>query len=335
MKELSEQLKELLEKGFIHQSSSPWGAPVLFVKKKDGSFRMCIDNHELNKLTVKNRYPLPRIDNLFDQLQGSSVYSKNDLRLRKEEHEEHLKIILEPLKKEKLYAKFLKCDFWLDSIQFLGHVINSDGVHHQRPSGLLQQPEIPKWKWEHITMDFVMGLPRTTSGYDSILVIVDRLTKSAHFLPIKKTDSMEKLTRLHLKEVVCRHGVPLSIILDRDGRFAFGFWGRLNSGALVEAVSRTCLAPLETTMVHLMVGSSRHSTTKVSQDIIQTRFWTGLFRGNFVNVIRVAQSKAIETKWDWECFFKEVKQWCSCRGGFMNMSCSLRDNYGLFNGREF
>ncbi|GKB53790.1 hypothetical protein Tco_0904543 [Tanacetum coccineum] len=75
MKELSEQLKELSDKGFIRPSSSPWGAPVLLVKKKDGSFRMCIDYRELNKLTVKNRYPLPRIDDLFDQLQGSSVYS--------------------------------------------------------------------------------------------------------------------------------------------------------------------------------------------------------------------------------------------------------------------
>nr|GEU75767.1 putative reverse transcriptase domain-containing protein [Tanacetum cinerariifolium] len=80
IKELSEQLKELSEKGFIRPSSSPWGAPVLFVKKKDGSFRMCIDYRELNKLTIKNNYPLPRIDNLFDQLQGSSVYSKIDLR---------------------------------------------------------------------------------------------------------------------------------------------------------------------------------------------------------------------------------------------------------------
>nr|GFB12792.1 hypothetical protein [Tanacetum cinerariifolium] len=80
LKELSEQLKEQSEKGFIRPSSSPWGAPVLFVKKKDGSFRMCIDYRELNKLTIKNKYPLPRIDDLFDQLQGSSVYSKIDLR---------------------------------------------------------------------------------------------------------------------------------------------------------------------------------------------------------------------------------------------------------------
>ncbi|GJX81519.1 putative reverse transcriptase domain-containing protein [Tanacetum coccineum] len=191
MKELAEQLQELTDKGFIRPSSSPWGAPVLFVKKKDGSFRMCIDYRELNKLTVKNRYPLPRIDDLFDQLQGSSIYSKIDLRLgyhqlrvreedipktafrtryghyefqvmsfgltnapavfmdlmnrvckpyldkfvivfiddiliyskSKKEHEEHLRQILKLLKKEELYAKFSKCEFWISRVQFLGHVI--------------------------------------------------------------------------------------------------------------------------------------------------------------------------------------------------------------------
>ncbi|GKB24185.1 reverse transcriptase domain-containing protein [Tanacetum coccineum] len=80
MQELSDQLQQLSDQGFIRPSTSPWGAPVLFVKKKDGSFRMCINYRELNKLTIKNRYPLPRIDDLFDQLQGSSVYSKIDLR---------------------------------------------------------------------------------------------------------------------------------------------------------------------------------------------------------------------------------------------------------------
>ncbi|GJV57226.1 putative reverse transcriptase domain-containing protein [Tanacetum coccineum] len=100
-------------------------------------------------------------------------------------------------------------------------------AEHQKPSGLLQQPEIPVWKWERITMDFVSGLPRTPSGYDTIWVIVDRLTKSAHFLPMKKTDSMEKLTRLYLKEIVCRHGVPVSIISDRDSHFTSNFWRSL------------------------------------------------------------------------------------------------------------
>ncbi|GKC81573.1 hypothetical protein Tco_1137290, partial [Tanacetum coccineum] len=114
--ELLYQLKELQEKGFIRPSHSPWGAPVLFVKKKDGAMRMCIDYRELNKLTIKNRYPLPRIDDLFDQLQ-------------EEEHEVHLKTILDLLKKEKLYAKFLKCEFWLKEVQFLGHVVNRDGIH--------------------------------------------------------------------------------------------------------------------------------------------------------------------------------------------------------------
>ncbi|GJR88374.1 putative reverse transcriptase domain-containing protein [Tanacetum coccineum] len=163
MKELSDQLQEFSDKGFISPSSLPWGAPVLFVKKKDGSFRMCIDYQELNKLMVKNRYLLPRIDDLFDQLQGSSVYSKIDLRsgyhqlrvheedipkaaseldmdimnfklcrLTKQEHEEHLKLILELLKKEELYAKFSKCEFWIPKVQFLGHVIDSLAGYYRR-----------------------------------------------------------------------------------------------------------------------------------------------------------------------------------------------------------
>ncbi|GKF17451.1 putative reverse transcriptase domain-containing protein, partial [Tanacetum coccineum] len=87
--------------------------------------------------------------------------------------------------------------------------------------------DIATYKWERITMDFVSGFPRTPSGYDTIWVIVNRLTKSAHFLPMKKTDSMEKLTRLYLKEIVCRHGVPVSIISDRDSHFTLNFWRSL------------------------------------------------------------------------------------------------------------
>ncbi|GKA25666.1 putative reverse transcriptase domain-containing protein [Tanacetum coccineum] len=145
MQELSNQLQELSDRGFIRQSTSPWGAHVLFVKKKDGSFRMCIDYRELNKLTVKNRYPLPRIDDLFDQLQGLSVYSKIDLRsgyhqlrvsdedipktafrtryghyefqnlplVTKKSHAKSSRVNnIELLKKEKLYCKFSNCDYF-------------------------------------------------------------------------------------------------------------------------------------------------------------------------------------------------------------------------------
>ncbi|GJZ61181.1 putative reverse transcriptase domain-containing protein [Tanacetum coccineum] len=107
MKESSEQLKELSDKGFIRPSSSPWGAPILFVKKKDGSFRMCIDYREVKA----NR-------------EETGIYFHN-----RQEHEEHLKLILELLKKEELYAKFLKCEFWIPKVQFLGHVIDSQGIY--------------------------------------------------------------------------------------------------------------------------------------------------------------------------------------------------------------
>ncbi|KAL5570693.1 hypothetical protein UlMin_020290 [Ulmus minor] len=196
LQELKKQLQELLDKGFIRPSYSPWGAPVLFVKKKDGTMRMCIDYRELNKVTIKNKYPLPRIDDLFDQLQGAAVFSKIDLRSgyhqlsvrekdipktafrtryghyeflvmpfgltnapaafmdlmnrvfrnyldkfvvvfiddiliyskSKEEHEEHLRNTLDTLKKNKLYAKFKKCEFWLEKVGFLGHIVSRDGI---------------------------------------------------------------------------------------------------------------------------------------------------------------------------------------------------------------
>ncbi|KAL5570640.1 hypothetical protein UlMin_027215 [Ulmus minor] len=196
LKELKEQLQELLDKKFIRRSYSPWGAPVLFVKKKDGTLRMCIDYRELNKVTIKNKYPLPRIDDLFDQLQGAAIFSKIDLRSgyhelkiresdvpktafrtryghyeflvmpfgltnapaafmdlmnrvfkefldkfvvifiddiliyskTREDHEAHLELVLQRLKEHRLYAKFKKCEFWIEQVTFLGHVISKDGV---------------------------------------------------------------------------------------------------------------------------------------------------------------------------------------------------------------
>ncbi|GKC80475.1 putative reverse transcriptase domain-containing protein, partial [Tanacetum coccineum] len=97
-------------------------------------------------------------------------------------------------------------------------------VEHQRPSGLLQQPEIPVWKWKGIAMDFVTKLPRTSSGHDTIWVIVDRLTKSAHFLPMREDYKMERLAKLYLNEIVAIHGVPILIISDHNSPFTSRFW---------------------------------------------------------------------------------------------------------------
>ncbi|KAK1643105.1 hypothetical protein QYE76_060910 [Lolium multiflorum] len=194
--ELKAQIDELEQKGFIQESVSPWGTPVIFVDKRDGGKRMCGDYRNLNNVTIKNKYPLPRIQDLFDQVQGAGVFSKIDLRSGyhqikikkedvpktafvsryghheylvvpfgltnaptifmnlmnkifmkyldkfvivfiddiliyskdKEEHAKHLKIVLQILREHQLYAKFSKCKFWLDSVEFLGHVITKEGI---------------------------------------------------------------------------------------------------------------------------------------------------------------------------------------------------------------
>nr|GEX31325.1 putative reverse transcriptase domain-containing protein [Tanacetum cinerariifolium] len=383
MQELSTQLQELLDKGFIRPSSSPWGAPVLFVKKKDGSLWMCIDYRELNKLTVKNRYPLPRVDDLFINCKDQAtryghyefqvmpfgltnaptvfmdlmnrvckpfldkfiivfiddilIYSRN-----KVEHEGHLKQIMELHKNEESYAKFSKYDFWLSKVKVIAYASHQFRIHeknytmhdlelgamvfslkmwrhylygtrcvvftnHKSLQHILDQKELnmrqrrwlellsdydceiryhplkgntetearkeenygaedlcgmikklesradrtlcfrnrswvpclgdlrtlimheshkskylihprsdkmyqnlkklywwPNMKADiatyNITMDFMIKLPKMATGQDMIWVIVDQLTKSAHFLPINKNESMEKLTRQYLKE---------------------------------------------------------------------------------------------------------------------------------------
>ena len=196
LKELKTQLHELLDKGFIRPSVSPLGAPILFVKKKDDTLRMCIDYRQINKVIVKNKYLLPRIEDLFDQLKGESVFSKIDLRsgyyqLRvkevdvpktafrtryghyeffvmpygftnapaafmdlmnrvfhpyldqfvvvfiddilvyskdAQEHEHHLRIVLQILRENQLFAKLSKCDFWLKEVSFLGHIVSAEGI---------------------------------------------------------------------------------------------------------------------------------------------------------------------------------------------------------------
>ncbi|GJS44138.1 putative reverse transcriptase domain-containing protein [Tanacetum coccineum] len=418
MQELSEQLQELQDKGFIRPSHSPWGALVLFVKKKDGALRMCIDYQELNKLTVKNRYPLPRIDDLFDQLQGARYFSKIDLRSgyhqlrvheddipktafrtryrhfeftvmpfgltnaptvfmdlmnrknkkyewgeKQEEAFQTLKdnlcnalilslpdgiedfvvyydasnqglgcVLMQRGKRHYLYGtksviytdhKSLQHIFdqkelnmrqrrWIElfsdyeceiryhpgkanvvadalsrkervkprrvramamtiqsgvkrmilaaqseafkeenapaerlhgldqqmerkedeSLYFMDRIwVPLVGVkaEHQRPLSLLQQPKIPEWKLDNISMDFITKLPRSKSGHDTIWVIVDRLTNSAYFLAAHEDYNMDKLARLYIDEIVARHGVPVSIISDRDGRFTSRFWQTLQN----------------------------------------------------------------------------------------------------------
>ncbi|KAM2333980.1 hypothetical protein ACFXTH_011592 [Malus domestica] len=195
-RELKIQLQELIDKGFIQPSTSPWGASVLFVRKKDGTLRLCIDYRQLNRVTIKNRYPLPRIDDLFDQLKGACVFSKIDLRFgyyqlkikdddvpkttfrtryghyeflvmpfgltnasaafmrlmneifqqyldrfviifiddilvyskSKAYHIRHLNLVLKKLREHQLYAKFSKCQFWLNQVAFLGHVVSAQGI---------------------------------------------------------------------------------------------------------------------------------------------------------------------------------------------------------------
>nr|GFC69887.1 putative reverse transcriptase domain-containing protein [Tanacetum cinerariifolium] len=161
LKELKEQLQEMLENGFIRPSVSRWGAPVLFVKKKNGSMRLCIDYRELNRITIRNHQDISKtafrtryghyeflvmpfgltnapavfmdlMNRIFHEyldkfvivfIDDILVYSKSE-----EEHEQHLRIVLEILRQKKLYAKFSKCEFWLQQVAFLGHIVSADGI---------------------------------------------------------------------------------------------------------------------------------------------------------------------------------------------------------------
>ncbi|KAG8489137.1 hypothetical protein CXB51_017198 [Gossypium anomalum] len=150
--ELKAQLQELMDKGFTRPSYSLWGALVLFVKKKDGLMRLCIVYRQLNKVTIKNKYPLPRIDDLFDQLKGTTVFSKIDLRsgyyqLRVKDSDVPktafcMRAILQTLRDKQLYAKFSKSEFWLKEVRFLGHIVSGDRIRVD-PSKILA---IIDWK---------------------------------------------------------------------------------------------------------------------------------------------------------------------------------------------
>ncbi|GJU27169.1 putative reverse transcriptase domain-containing protein [Tanacetum coccineum] len=154
-------------------------------------------------------------------------------------------------------------------------------AEHQRPSGLLQQPEIPVWKWEGIAMDFVTKLPRTSSGHDTIWVIVERLTKSAYFLPMREDYKMERLARLYLNEIVARHGVPISIISDRDSRFTSRFWQVMKEHW--ETCSRL------STAYHPQTDGQSKRTIQTLEDML--RAWSGF--GSYHSSVRCAPFEAL------------------------------------------
>ncbi|GJU78967.1 reverse transcriptase domain-containing protein [Tanacetum coccineum] len=168
---------------------------------------------------IKNRSWLPLFGNLRDLIM----------------HESHkLKYSVHP-GSDKMYQDLKKLYWWpnIKAIiaEYVGKCLTCSRVKAdcQKPSGLLIQPEIPTWKWERITMDFVIKLSKILSGHNTIWVIVDRLTKSAHFIPTRETDIMETLTRLYIKEIVSRHEVPISIISDHDSHFTSRFWHSMQS----------------------------------------------------------------------------------------------------------
>ncbi|GKA94928.1 putative reverse transcriptase domain-containing protein, partial [Tanacetum coccineum] len=148
-------------------------------------------------------------------------------------HESHKSKYSIHLGSDKMYQDMKKLYWWpnmkADIATYVSKCLTCARVkaEYQRPSGLLVQPEIPQWKWDNITMDFVMKLPKSLQGHDTIWLIVDRLTKSAIFTPMRETDSTKKLARMYIKEVVTRHVIHVSIICDRDPEFASHFWRSL------------------------------------------------------------------------------------------------------------
>src|SRR3989440_8714086 len=458
-KELQKQVEELLEKGLIRESLSPCAVPVLLVPKKDGTWRMCVDCRAVNKITTKYRHPIPRLDDMLDELHGAKYFSKIDLmsgyhqirmkpgdewktpfktkyglyewlvmpfglsnapstfmRLMNhvlraylgrfvvvyfddiliyskdvDEHVEHVKLVLDVLREQNLYAKLKKCSFCLDSVIFLGFVVSAQGIavdeekvkaiqewpkptsvtqvrsfhglasfyrrfvpnfstiaapltsiikkekgfewgkeqdeafetlkkkltttpilslpnfdstfeieydasgigigavlmqekkpiayfseklngaklnystydkelyalvralevweHYllpkefvihtdheslkhlkeqakskSMPHGLYMPLLVPRSPWIDISMDFVLGLPRTKKGRDSIFVVVDKFSKMAHFIPCHKTDDASHIAELFFREVVRLHGMPRTIVSDRDTKFVSHFW---------------------------------------------------------------------------------------------------------------
>ncbi|KAJ8773310.1 hypothetical protein K2173_028487 [Erythroxylum novogranatense] len=289
LRELRAQLQELLEKGFIRPSMSPWGAPVLFVKKKDRTLRFyyrrfvegfSLISAPLTKLLRKNapfRWT-EECQKSFEELKhqlttapvlaipsgtgGYKVYSDashqglgwkanmvadalsrkshisatqiqvlrlpNLIQLRTlnvQLNLEHDGALVATLKLRPMLHDMIRRV--QDKDPAMVKLIEKVKAEHQAPVGKLHSLPISEWKWERITMDFIMGLPRTPRQHDAICVIVDRLTKSTHFLPMRENNSLDQLAQKYVTEIVRLHGVPLSIVSDQDPRFTSRFWKSL------------------------------------------------------------------------------------------------------------
>nr|GEV46349.1 hypothetical protein [Tanacetum cinerariifolium] len=398
---VSAKAKEQKHDEIVVVRDYPKGAPILFVKKKDGSFKTCIDYRELNKFTIKNRYPVPRIDKLFDQLQGLQFFSKIDLRsgyhqlrvheddilktmfrtryghfeftvmpfglmnVPTEEHEEHLGLVLEILNGCEKYSFLgmlcnapvlalhdgpkdfvVYCDasglrlgcvlmqrgkviayasrqmkiheknytthdlklgavvfalkiwrnylyetksviytdhkslqhifsqkelimqqrHWIELVHLKGDVrtLIMDEAHKSKYSVYLGADKMYYDLRDRDSYGFVTKLPRTSSRHDTIWVIMDRLTMSAHFLPMREEYKMDRLARLYLNEIVTRHCVLVSIISDRDSRFTSRFWQSMQEALRTRLDMSTTYHPQTHGEIEFLYNISYHSSVRCS-----------------------------------------------------------------------